>query len=238
MPASLAFLAALVLALAGVGRSASAASEPVRVQSLAEIHAAVEAHFAARLATAGGALKLTLGRLDPRLRLAACDRELTASQNPGARALGAGSVNVRCEGRAQWSIFVPVHFSERRAIVVTARALVPGQVVTAGDLAQREVWISDPAARYLEDPAQAIGKQVLRALAADQALPLQGLKNPRLVRRGAAVTLALERGPVAVRVGGVALQDGALGDRIQARNTVSRRVVEGEVSAGGIVVVR
>jgi flagella basal body P-ring formation protein FlgA len=37
---------------------------------------------------------------------------------------------------------------------------------------------------------------------------------------------------------GVALQDGAVGDRIQARNSNSRRVVEGIVGADGIIRVR
>lgn len=238
MPVRALWFAALFAASVGLAVPTAIAAEAKRIQSLADIHAAVEAHFADRLAAAEGGLKLTVGKLDPRLRLAACDQVLTASQNPGARPLGPTSVNVRCDGRAPWSIFVPVHLSERRSIVVTARALVPGQVVTAEDLARREVWISDPTARYLDDPALAIGKQAMRALGADQPLPLQGLRSPRVVRRGAPVTLALERGPVAVRVAGVALQDGALGDRIQARNTVSRRVVEGEVGAGGILIVR
>jgi flagella basal body P-ring formation protein FlgA len=228
----------LVAVVAACASPAATAAEPRRIQPHADIHAAARAHFAERLQAAGGKLRLTLGRLDPRLRLVACNLPLAASQSPGARMLGASSVNVRCEGSSPWSIFVPVHVSERRAIVVTTRALVPGQRVEASDLAQREVWIADLAARYLEDPAQAIGKQVKRALGADQALPLQGLTNPRVVRRGAPVTLALERGPVAVRVSGIALQDGALGDRIQARNNTSRRVVEAEVGEGGILVVR
>lgn len=229
-------LTLILLSLLG-GRS-DAASGAAGVQDLPSIRAAVEAFLADRTGTGGPETAVTLGRLDPRLRLPPCDTPLQASQNPGARPLGASSVNVRCEGSTPWSIFVPVVIRERREAVVTTRALPAGHALTAQDLARAPVWVGDPATQTLEDPNLVIGKQVQRPLAAGAVVPLNGLRSPRLVRRGAPVTLSLARGPIAVRMAGVALQDGAVGERVQARNNASQRIVEGVVEADGTLAVR
>ncbi len=210
----------------------------IPTQSLSDIQAAVEDYVTAASAPGGHEIALAVGRLDPRLRLAACDIPLQASQNPGTRLLGATSVNVRCTGATPWSIFVPALIREKRTVVVATRALAPGQQLQPADVTTQEVWVSDATTPYLQNTAQAVGKQIQRLIPAGSPLPLQGLRNPRAIRRGAMVTLALERGPLAIRVGGVALQDGALGDRIQARNNSSHRVVEGVLAEHGVVHVR
>lgn len=198
----------------------------------------MKAHVATASAQTSRETKVTIGRLDPRLRLAACDIPLQASQNPGARLVGATSVNVRCEGNTPWSIFVPALIREKRLVVIAARTLAAGQQLGEEDIATQAVWVSDAATHYLEDAAFAVGKQTQRMIVAGTPLPVQGLRSARIIRRGATITLALQRGPLAVRVGGVALQDGALGDRIQARNNSSRRIVEGIVGNDGVVMVR
>jgi flagellar basal body P-ring formation protein FlgA len=221
-----------------VGGAPCAWATAMPTQSLADIQTAVEDYVTAASAPDKQEIALTVGRLDPRLRLAACDIPLQASQNPGTRLLGATSVNVRCEGVTPWSIFVPAMIREKRSVVVATRSLAPGQQLQPADVTTQAVWVSDATTPYLEDTAQAIGKQTQRLIPAGSPLPVQGLRSPRAIRRGAAVTLALERGPLAIRVGGVALQDGALGDRIQARNNSSRRVVEGVLAENGVVRVR
>ncbi len=221
-----------------VGGASCAWATVLPTQSLTDIQAAVEDYVTAASAPGKHETALTLGRLDPRLRLIACGIPLQASQHPGTRLLGATSVNVRCEGATPWSIFVPVMIREKRTVVVATRSLAPGQQLQAEDVTTQAVWVSDATTPYLESTALAIGKQTQRLIPAGSPLPLQALRSPRAIRRGATVTLALERGPLAIRVGGVALQDGVLGERIQARNNSSRRVVEGILAENGVVQVR
>lgn len=234
MRPSLHFL--LLPIVAGLGSPFVSAAD-LATQSLLAVRVAVEDYVAASVQP-NRETALTLGRLDPRLRLAACDIPLQASQNPGARLLGVTSVKVRCDGSIPWSIFVPALLREKRTVVVATRTLAAGQQLRQEDVATQAVWISDAATHYLEDVSQAVGKQTQRMLPAGAPLPVQGLRSPRAIRRGARITLALTRGPLAIRVGGVALQDGAVGERIQVRNTSSRRIVEGVISDDGVVMVR
>ena len=54
-----------------------------------------------------GRYDIQINRLDPRLRLAACDRELTVALESPAQPIGRVTVSVRCEGSTPWSIYVP-----------------------------------------------------------------------------------------------------------------------------------
>jgi flagellar basal body P-ring formation protein FlgA len=206
------------------------------LQRLDDITATAHDYLTARDAGGTYEIEITLGRLDPRLRLAACAVPLTAAQAPGARRLGHSSVNVRCEGL--WSIFVPVTIREKRLVAVATAALPAGHPLTETDFRLEPTWVLDLSGGYIDNANLAVGQVTTRPLQAGVPLLAQGLRRPRAVKRGATITLALAHGPLAIRVGGVALQDGAVGDRIQVRNSSSQRIVEAEIHPDGTAVVR
>ena len=85
--------------------------------------------------------RIRMGRLDARLRLAACDGELGAFL-PGAGRIAANTViGVRCQGAKPWTVFVQAKVTLTRNVVVAARALLRGTIISAEDvrLEPREV---------------------------------------------------------------------------------------------------
>ena len=54
-----------------------------------------------------GRYEIQVNNLDPRLRLAQCDKELTATLESPAQPMGRVTVRVRCEGSSPWTIFCP-----------------------------------------------------------------------------------------------------------------------------------
>ena len=208
------------------------------LQPLPEIRAAAAAAIRASLGDAKRTIDIEVDRLDPRLRLARCSVPLAATPNAQAQTPGRVSVNVRCEGDASWSLFVQVLVREQRQVAVATAGLPAGHSLVASDATLEPRWLTAPNASYIEDPAQLIGRLTTRPFAAGALLVMQGLKTPRAIRRGAHITVALASGAVAIRTNGIALQDGAIGDRIQVRNDTSRRIVEGVIAEDGSVVVR
>jgi len=85
------------------------------------------------------------------------------------------------------------------------------------------------------DPAQVLERQARRALPAGRILLPGDIIAPPLIRRGDAVTLFIDQGPIHIRMPGVALADGGQGSRIAVRNTRSGRRVEGIVRDAGRV---
>ena len=207
------------------------------IQALSSIEAAVKGFVAAHL-DADQDTEFTIGRLDPRLRLAQCEPalEMRFSHEPAAG--GPNAVEVRCVGESPWSLYVTVDISRYAQVLVSSRALQRGAVISAGDVSVVRRRINGTRMDHLSDPATTIGRVAVRAIGADQILGTRNVMLPRLVKRGDEVIIASVGSAVSVQVKGQALKDGALGDRVSVRNLNSKRVVEGVVNADGMVVVR
>ena len=206
------------------------------VHSVSSIEAQVKGFVASNL-NAEQDTEFTLGRLDPRLRLAPCvsTLEMRFSREPATA--GANAVEVRCVGERPWSLYVTVDILRYAQVLVTTRALARGSVIAVGDVSLARRRINGTRMDYLSDPTTAVGRIAARGIGADQMLGTSNVMLPRLVKRGDEVIIASGGSAINVQVKGQALKDGALGDRVAVRNLNSKRVVEGVVNANGMVVV-
>lgn len=216
--------------------SASAAAAATPIQGLADIEAAVRALITAS-GSASGDVEVSIGRLDPRLRLSRCEQALDARFTQTRRLSGPISVEVRCEGNKPWALYVPVTLANYAEVVIAARPLARGAVLTAEDVSLARRRVDATVRDYLEQPAAAVGQVVARATASGEILGERQLRRPRLVRRGDHVVMSVGSSSVNVSMKGEALADGSAGERIRVRNLSSARVVEGTVTAAGVVVV-
>lgn len=207
------------------------------MQPLEEIEQAVRALADTRV-SADADSEIVIGRLDPRLRLPRCTQALATRFTHAARGNGSMSVEVRCEGSKPWSLYVPVTIARYADVVVAARPLARGHVITAADLTTARQRVDLARHDYLVNAASAIGQITRRSLAGGQMLGTRQLERPNLVRRGEQVTLSIGNHAINVSVKGTALADGSMGERIRVRNLSSKRIVEGTVTEAGVVVVR
>lgn len=164
---------------------------------------------------------------DARLRLSACDRPLTTARldaRPGARR---ETVRVACTGSTPWKVYVPVTVSQFEQVVTIAHNLPRGHILDAADLGSRKLDASRLPGGYLLRAEDAIGHVLTQSVAAGSVLRPNQLKADDAIRRGQAVALISGTGPVAIRMGGVALNSAPVGGRIRARNASSGAIVEG-----------
>ena len=206
------------------------------VQSLQAIDKTVREYVAATMPMDED-VEIAVGRLDPRLRLPACEQPLGARFTHDRRNSGANAVEVRCEGTKPWSLYVSVNLARYAEIVVATRPIARGVVIDASDLKLERRKLSAAHQDYLTEPDRVTGQIALRIIPAGQALQSHLLERPQLVRRGQRVVLFSGNRAISVRMSGKALEDGAEGDWISVRNLNSNRIVEGVVSARGMVVV-
>jgi len=195
------------------------------LESLQDIRDSAQNYVAARL---GNGSRAAAAPLDLRLHMPACGfpLESTASApNPG----NAWSVAVHCPAPAGWTLYVPVHVSERRQVVVATRSLPAGMPIPADAVSLQERDVTTLAYGYLGRSEDAVGKLLRRQVPAGAPLTPDALTAPSSIRRGQEVTLISEAGGISVRTVGKALADGASGDRIRVENLDSHRVVEGVV---------
>jgi flagellar basal body P-ring formation protein FlgA len=140
--------------------------------------------------------------------------------------------------RGRYVLPITGHVSIKRNVPILARRLEGGTVIGAGDLD----WIEVPEERITADvvtePDQLIGREVRRDAHEGEILRSRDIIPPRLVLRGSLVTMKIETPYILVTAQGKAEQDGAKGETIRVMNTQSNRVVEGIVTAPGIVEIR
>ena len=217
-----------------LGQPATATSEDA-IQDPESIRETARQFAAGMAAAERGAARVEVGSLDRRLRLPQCDKPLSAFLSPTSRGATRQSVGVRCEGAVPWSLYVPVTIERPGQVVVAARPIPRGQVITEEDVRVAERDLGTLHRGYLTDPAQAIGQRAERDLPGDEALSPANLGKPNVIKRGAEITIVAADELLDVRVGGVALASGGIGDRIRVRNASSKRELDAVVVGEGIV---
>jgi len=130
------------------------------------------------------------------------------------------------------------HVSIKRNVPILARRLEGGTTIGASDLD----WIQVPEERVTPDvvteATQLIGRELRRDTSEGDILRSRDVVPPRLVQRGALVTMKIETPFISVTSQGKSQQDGAEGDTVRVVNTQSNRVVEGVVTGPGMIEIR
>lgn len=207
-------------------------------QSIAFIRSAVRDFLKEQTSGYRTPPRVSVGALDPRLRLPVCPVALETALLPGTRAEGNTTVSVRCNGGKPWSLYVQASVRVFKQVLVASHPLPRGEVVSGADLAAVDRDISRLRSGYFIDYKEVVGMRVRRSIAQGMALSPNMLESPKIVRRGERVTIQAETGGLQVSMAGKALTDGAKGDTIEVQNLSSKRKVQAIVASPGVVIVR
>ena len=130
-----------------------------------------------------GRHEIQVRSLDPRMRMAHCDKDLTASlESP--RPVGRVSVRVRCEGSAHWTVFVPAQVNLYQEVITATRPLKRDTIISEMDVVLRERDISTLGLGYMTSLEQALGQKLIRPAVVDQVLSPNFLEQPAMIRKG------------------------------------------------------
>ena len=199
------------------------------------IRAAAVQAIRAQLASRNSRLEVKADRLDARLHLVRCESPLAVTVPQGRRSTSRVTAEVRCVGPNAWKIHVPARLVVYQNVVVAARSLQRGSVLTESDILMAETDTSSLPYGYLARPDHAIGHELRRSVMAGKPVTPSVLVAATIVKRGQQVTLEARSGGMAVRMAGVAREDGIKGQVIEVENRNSKRVVHAIVRSGRTV---
>lgn len=180
-------------------------------------------------------VEVTLGQLDPRLKLAPCDK-VKAYLPDGAQLWGKTRVGLRCEqGPVRWNVYWPVTVKVWGKALVAAVPLRPGNTVAQADVVVGEVDLAASGSPALTRAADIVGRTVLRSLEAGQSVRQDDVKSRRWFAIGDPVRLNVRGEGFLVASEGVALTPGDEGrcarvrmdnGRVLCGQPVGERLVE------------
>ena len=118
---------------------------------------------------------------------------------------------------------------------VAVHRMMPGDVVGAADIQMARLHANAVRADVAQLPGQVVGMALRHPVGAGAPLLLADLARPQAVQKGEAVQMQLQTPGISVSAQGVAMDSGAVGERVRVLNASSRAVVEAEVLSSGRV---
>jgi flagella basal body P-ring formation protein FlgA len=179
------------------------------------------ARGAAQAALPAGAqalkLEVSVGNVDPRLKLAPC-----ANVEPyvpvGARLWGKNRMAVRCvDGMVRWNVSIPVTVKALGPAWVVKNPVASGASITASDVIQAEIDWAEEAAPVLLDTSAWEGQVATRALATGQTLRFGMVKAAQVFQAGAQVRVVAQGPGFQVSGDAQALSAGVIGQLARVR---------------------
>ncbi|MFA5040147.1 MAG: flagellar basal body P-ring formation chaperone FlgA [Bdellovibrionales bacterium] len=140
--------------------------------------------------------------------------------------------------RGSYSLPVAGRVLVKRSVPVLARRLEAGSIIGSSDLDWLEVPEERVSAEVVTEPDQILGRELRRDMSDGELLRSRDTAPLRLVQRGSLVTIKIETPFILITTQGKAQQDGVEGETIRVINMQSNRIVEGIVTAHGVVEIR
>lgn len=202
-------------------------------QDLGALRQVVEQYLNAQTAGLTGKVSINVGKIDQRMRLAACPAP-EAFQQPGARAWGKTTVGVRCAAPAAWTVYIQAQVSVVGDYVAAAVPLAQGKEIDKSQLAIVSGDIAALPNGVITDIAQAVGRTSTVSLASGAPLRLDMLRSKPVVQQGQLVKVVSSGNGFSVSAEARAIGTAADGQVVQAR-TPGGAIISGLARAGGQV---
>ena len=153
-------------------------------------------------------LEVILGRLDPRLKLAPCEK-VRAFLPEGTRLWGRSRVGLRCEqGPVRWNVYWPVTIKVWAPALVATSPLRAGATVTEADFRIAEVDLAETVSPAVVDVAEVAGRTLIRNVEPGESLRQDDIKLRRWFAAGEPVKVTVKGNGFAVGAEGTALSHG------------------------------
>ncbi|NPT55681.1 flagellar basal body P-ring formation chaperone FlgA [Paraburkholderia elongata] len=179
-----------------------------------------------------GKVDITVAPAFPR-GLAACAM-LEPFMPSGARLWGRMTVGVRCAGERPWTIYLQARISLRATYYLAARAMAPGEVLTAADLVARDGDLTGLPQAIVTDPSQAVGSVSLVRIAGGMPLRRDMLKSASAVSIGQTVRIVAAGEGFAISAEGSAMNNASPGQQVRVK-TANGQIISGIVKDGSTV---
>lgn len=181
----------------------------------------------AKPSTAGAPrIDVSVGQLDPRLRLAPC-QHVEPYVPDGMRMWGKSRIGLRCtQGTAKWNVYLPITVKVFGTALVASSGLTAGTVLSADDLTQAEVDLAEDSSAPVMNADLAIGRTLTRSLKPGQSVRQSHLKARQWFAAGETVTVLAQGNGFSVAGEAQALNPGIEGQPVRVR-TDSGKVLTG-----------
>jgi flagella basal body P-ring formation protein FlgA len=159
-------------------------------------------------------------------------------QSPSVEFYGQGAyrdARVSCASEG-WQLYIPIKIDKASNIVVAAKDLPAGKLLSAADLKLVPAsQLSDISAADAHSLSAVTGQTLNAPVSSGTPIALSSLQSPLRVHAGETISVRVQSDAVRIRTTAVALQDGREGQSILVKNPSSGKRYRVEITATGAV---
>ncbi len=181
--------------------------------------------------------KIKLGKMDQRLKLPVCKKSLQATATRGELKSGRNVVEIHCNSKQQWTVYVSAVIQVYQTVIVAAQPIKRGQILTSNTLHLAKKEISSLRSGFFTQTSNIINKQAKRNINTGSVINQANITEPKLVKRGEHVLIKVNSPNLEISVAGIALMDGKENQKIRIKNKNSQQIIQATVKDKGLVVV-
>lgn len=205
-------------------------AESYEIQPVESIRESIKKHLEQSIqAPDFTSLRVRVGELDERLRLAKCTKPLEIFLPPGTPLNTATTVGVKCTHEKRWTIYVSVQTEILGTVWTAAKPLITGVELKNDDITASERDLKQLNRGYFLDKTQILGKILNRDLSLGEVINPQAISIPEMIKRGDQVLITANMGNIRVEMMGIALTAGGKGQLVRVKNLSSEREIDAVV---------
>lgn len=177
-------------------------------------------------------VSIEVTKIDRRIAVTQCEGNMSAELVGNKSLQRSATVRIRCDNAKNWQLHIPIKIIRLVPVVVSNRPLSKGSLLTKKNT--KIVYMNRVLLRsgYISDLTFVNRARLKRQLSREQMVSTRDIC---LVCKGESVTITSSVENLTVKTGGVALSNGILGEKINVRNSKSKRIVSGIVQAAGVI---
>jgi flagella basal body P-ring formation protein FlgA len=210
---------------------------PVPASAAPSVHEAVLEYIETHMPWPQGTVRVDFASGEP--TLSAHSKEATfrigAAGNTDFIGNAAFIVRIYAGGTLVRTETVRTRIEVLRDLLVTARMIRNGAILTEQDLRLVKKWVGRNMPDTLSCLEEAVGKRIIAQVRPGAELTARMLRDAPLVRKGQAVMVLYENGSMRITTVGVPEEDGAAGGLVRVRNVASNKVFYARVLGDSLV---
>ena len=176
---------------------------------------------------------VSVRKIDPRIVVPSCSQAFEYSAPSFDNRMSTVAVKVTCP-ESQWFTFVNAQIRRLQKVIVASTTMSPGAILSVNNVKTIEIDRQRIRGSTFQDVNALIGAKLKRRVREETIITSNMLC---FVCKGDRVTVTAKTGNLAIKVSGMALEDGTLGESIRVENTSTSKAILAEVVSNDEVVV-
>lgn len=210
---------------------------PVLANASPSIHEIIREYIDSHMPWTHGAVRVDFISKEP--DISAHRKEATFRIEPAGNADFIGDaaflVRISINGTLLRTETVRTRIEVLRDVVVAAKMIRSGAVLTGQDVRLTKKWVSRNMPDALSSLEEAIGKRITLPARPGMELLARMLKEVPLVRKGQMVRVLLDNGSMRITTVAMPEEDGTVGNMVRIRNITSNKVIYARVLGDSLV---